>query len=853
MFPDKLILRKFYLIAFLVTLISSVVFIKPVLAQENSQPKITIYWTDKGINQWQAYKDRPLDNFGDNFVPVFSVENEGKILVLMSATHQMSQAEIEQHLEEQIRAGLQVGVMTFEIRTIQLIGAIGYADFVSTQPEVVEFTRLFLAALNNVKSRLSGYDVSINGVVGSNGGYIATESIPDLEALNMNPVDTLTIIDGRAKEISTQKTIDALKNKVTLINTRGDIWATPNMIANFDAAKRLKDKNPEIRSFQVDTNPEGLNLNITPFINPYHIASMNTENYLLAREYLGSDRYSNWRRILGKDFRAYIVNSTDTPSDERSARWDEARGDGISDGITPYPPLYPPAPPTENGGGVVGISHSNAPLFQPPELPPGGGGGGSIPPDSSGAVSMTSPFLTGNPAAFSPDLSGIDFSSLELRYFTEFPNGQGNNLGYAFKANQSTQGILPVNVEQMADLSSDSFFIWLTLPPQTFWVNLNPNEPDRIIDSELGKTDAGRIMLEADLQMKTTVSKLIHPDSALGQAFWNQIYDHIQNLNLNQLCFSFRQWIVPGKVTVWATDNSIYIVEAALEVKLESEYLELKGYESSSAAACPPDVNPDLQKYAEDLFRQLILPELIKEVNSAPEYRDLRTIFFSRVIAEWYKEQHATSEKAIFSKLIDQGNVADWYSIKAWDKQEIFNRYVQSVTQGEFNISRQSQQGNSIYTRTYFYGGVDLSTVPMAPISYSDLVTQRTEVEEQVFDALLTPGGYSNTTEAWIGGIYITGLPDVVITSPVLPAADPNLPASEPLLPASDQNPSKATIPLAFLWVASGLVLISLVVVLVINQRGQRCPICGARAARKAEFCPNCGITLGWSSRQDDI
>ncbi len=214
---------------------------------------------------------------------------------------------------------------------------------------------------------------------------------------------------------------------------------------------------------------------------------------------------------------------------------------------------------------------------------------------------------------------------------------------------------------------------------------------------------------------------------------------------------------MPGRVTVWSSNNSIYIIDAALDVKLESEYLELKGYEQSSSPACPPSVDPILQKYAEDLFRQMILPKVIEKVNTAPEYQNLRTIFNSRIVVEWYKNQHATNEHPIFFELIDQGNTANWQSDVAWNKQNIYDRYVRSVSKGEFNITRQSQQGNIIYTRTYFYGGVDFSTVPITQITYSDLIKQIPEVEQPVLDALFTPLGHWSKNETWLGGQYNVG------------------------------------------------------------------------------------------------
>lgn len=362
---------------------------------------------------------------------------------------------------------------------------------------------------------------------------------------------------------------------------------------------------------------------------------------------------------------------------------------------------------------------------------------------------------------------GIDFSSVQLNFLSENP-GPNYAFGAALRGTPNKSGQKSVDIETASQLAWDSFFVWLALPSNTFWVNLNPNEPERIINSELGKTDAGRIMLEADLQMKKTVAKLLHPDSKLGKAFWDKVYAYAGARGLNRTCFGFRQWIVPGEVKVWTNNTSIYIVKATLDVKMESDYMALKG-ETNPMSVCPPDADPELQSYAESLFRKMILPEVIKQVNTAPEYRDIRSIFNSRIIAEWYKTQHRTTGQAAFASLIGQGNAAKWYSKTPWQPKDTFNRYVKSVKQGEFKITRTTKttQGNYMYTevRTYFYGGVDLTRLLMPHLRYEELLAQEPAAEQKIFDALLTPNGYWDGKEAWFGELYIASGPTFVVPS----------------------------------------------------------------------------------------
>ena len=51
--------------------------------------------------------------------------------------------------------------------------------------------------------------------------------------------------------------------------------------------------------------------------------------------------------------------------------------------------------------------------------------------------------------------------------------------------------------------------------------------------------------------------------------------------------------------------------------------------------------------------------------------------------------------------------------------------------------------------------------------------------------------------------------------------------------------------PPACLWGVGGLILVAAAVGIGFALRGQRCPMCGARAGKRAETCPKCGMALG--------
>ena len=340
----------------------------------------------------------------------------------------------------------------------------------------------------------------------------------------------------------------------------------------------------------------------------------------------------------------------------------------------------------------------------------------------------------GSPAA---DPGGIDFSRLELHYLAD--PGKGG-LRYAFQAPLAASGDRS-RVTGMANVSesSDAFFTWLELDPSTFWVNLNPNEPDRIVDAQLGKTDAGRVLLQADLTLKKTTGKLIHPDTAVGDRFWK---------GMSGDCMSFRTWIVPGTATVYAKGDELYILKSPLNVEMETQYLKLHG--GSGAASCPQQ-SKAVQDHNEALFRQLILPKVVTAVNTAPEYADLRRVYLSRVAAEWYR-QLSEKQTTTYGSLIDKGDVTPYATRRKWQPIDTFHAYVDSYTKGEFKVTHRTRKGDMIYTNTYIYGGVDFTKVAFASLTADQAEATMPALTRNVGQSLKAPARDAAAKEVWLGG-----------------------------------------------------------------------------------------------------
>lgn len=333
---------------------------------------------------------------------------------------------------------------------------------------------------------------------------------------------------------------------------------------------------------------------------------------------------------------------------------------------------------------------------------------------------------------------GIDFSRLELRYLAD--PGSGGGLRYAFKAPLTASGPGSSSTGLTdAKEASDSFFTWLELAPATFWVNLNPTEPDRIVDSRLGSTDTGRVLLQADLTLKKTTGRLIHPDTKLGASFWR---------GLSGDCLSFRTWIVPAPATVYAKGDELYILKSPLNVEMETQYLKLHG--SAGAVSCPKQ-SAAVQTHNEALFRRLILPKVVQAVNTAPEYAALRRVYLSRVAAEWYRKL-SLHAKTSYGDLIDQDDVSAYTTHQQWTPLDTFHQYVRSYTKGEFKVTHRTRKGDTVYTDTYVYGGVDFTTVPYTSVTAGQLKTTWPTLARDVSRSLAQPVAEQGRAQVWLGG-----------------------------------------------------------------------------------------------------
>lgn len=246
------------------------------------------------------------------------------------------------------------------------------------------------------------------------------------------------------------------------------------------------------------------------------------------------------------------------------------------------------------------------------------------------------------------------------------------------------------------------FFIGLQLPNSSFWVNLRPDTPERVIDDSLAKTDIGRIMLAADVQLKKDLAAYTSPRTREGREYWDKLYKKAEELFGSEdisIPTVTRPWIVPDEIILRQSRSGAYIYKATLKVLLESDYLK---------EALPYDFGDTrltaLNEYSSGLVRKLIIPRLSRDVNISKKYAALRQVYYSLVLAQWLKSSRKEKTGGM-----DREDLTGLTSKSPWTKDTYFNQYKRSFEKGEYDIQDAVRTRFGQTIRRYFSGGIQIS------------------------------------------------------------------------------------------------------------------------------------------------
>ncbi len=267
------------------------------------------------------------------------------------------------------------------------------------------------------------------------------------------------------------------------------------------------------------------------------------------------------------------------------------------------------------------------------------------------------------------------------------------------------------------------FLASMTIPNKDAWVNLSPYEKDRIIPDALGQTEMGRQMLEQDYVLKQLSSLLTNPNKELGQKFWKEVKARAQkqfgttDIPLNTFN---KVWIMPDGATVVEKDGFAYITESKLKVMLDEDYQALNSQKAVGLDAGAPATA--IAKLSTVVFREMILPKLVEEVNTGKNFAQTRQVYQSVILAAWYKK--ALKDSLLGRIYADKSKIEGVESDVKDIKQKVYEQYLDAFKKGAYNVIKEEDSLNGEYPipRKYFSGGENFINPRVQYVSASSAV-----------------------------------------------------------------------------------------------------------------------------------
>ncbi len=281
------------------------------------------------------------------------------------------------------------------------------------------------------------------------------------------------------------------------------------------------------------------------------------------------------------------------------------------------------------------------------------------------------------------------------------------------------------------------FLASLTTPEADLWVNLSPYEKNRIVPESFGQTEMGRDLLAQDYMLKQITASLMYPEEEIGRKFWKRIYEESAKrygtTNIPVNTFN-KVWIVPEKAVVYenAKAGTAYVVESRLKVMLEEDYVASKKVSDTFLKGRVDKKVSDTFLHSQ-IIREVVIPELTKEINEGANFVQLRQVYSSLILATWYKKK--IKDSILAQVYVDKNKIVGVGSKPTQDRaglepaptdiELIYQQYLQSFKKGVYNYIKEESDPltKQPVPRKYFSGGVNffgdlaMSTINQLPNS----------------------------------------------------------------------------------------------------------------------------------------
>ncbi len=267
------------------------------------------------------------------------------------------------------------------------------------------------------------------------------------------------------------------------------------------------------------------------------------------------------------------------------------------------------------------------------------------------------------------------------------------------------------------------FLTFLTIPAKDLWVNLSPAESDRIVNTTFGETVAGKEMLVQDYLLKQLAASMTNPERELGKKFWEQVYAKVREQYGDVVDVPLdavnKVWVMPEHAVVYEKEGAAFIGESRLKVMLDEDYASLRKIVPEVGTA-GEDVKK-LNGLCSKITREIIIPEIEREVNEGATFVKLRQMYHALILAIWFKRQlQASIVNQLYAgkKKIDGVDTKDTAA-----SQRIYGQYMTALKKGAYDMIREEYDPATQETvpRRYFSGGFSFDdaekTVEFRPLS----------------------------------------------------------------------------------------------------------------------------------------
>lgn len=288
------------------------------------------------------------------------------------------------------------------------------------------------------------------------------------------------------------------------------------------------------------------------------------------------------------------------------------------------------------------------------------------------------------------------------------------------------------------------FLASLTVKDANFWVNLSPHEKDRIISSDLAVTEMGRDLLAQDYLLKQVVSSLTYPESTLGKKFWDRVYKKAYELygTTEVPLNTFNKvWIVPDTAELYEKGDTVVIVNSRLKVMLDEDYLALNSNLNNRTVISKSMDNEkakQISNLSSVIAKEVLLPEIEKEVNEGKNFAPIREIYNSVILANWYKQR--LKDSLLGQIYVDQNKTSGIDIDDKTVKDQIYEQYLEAFRKGVYNYIRDDfdPYRKVEVPRKYFSGGADLNLLQTSFAGTAPRIVNWRHGQQQIPPAVTT-------------------------------------------------------------------------------------------------------------------